>query len=66
MLACKDDDDSDVDGDDVGEDGDDDGDDDDEGVDVLACAPSSTVQSTAHECRGFQSPSSPENKFIFS
>ena len=61
VLACDDDGDND-DGDD---DGDDDDDDDDSGGDVLACAPSSTGRSTAHECQDSQSPASPDLKIQF-
>ena len=69
VLACNDVDGCDVDagGGDVDEDdGNAGGDDfDDDGEDVLACAPSSIVQSTAHECQGFQSPSSPDKELSF-
>ena len=50
VLACDDDDDDDCD------------DDDDSGGDELACAPSSTGRSTAHECQDSQSPASPDLK----
>ena len=66
VLACNDVADGDVDGDYSGVDVDDGGGDgDDDGDDVLACAPSSIVQSTAHECQGFQSPSSPDKESSF-
>ena len=71
VLACDDDDDDDDnddgDGDDDDDDGDDDDDDDDDdsGGDVLACAPSSTGRSTAHECQDSQSPASPDLKIQF-
>ena len=60
VLACDDVDDVDNSGGDVDE-----YDFDDDGDDVLACAPSSIVQSTAHECQGFQSPSSPDKESSF-
>ena len=78
VLACNDVADGDVNGDysgDVADDDDvagdysddvDEDDGNDDGDDVLTCVPSSIMQSTVHECQGFQSPSSPDKKIIFS